>query len=148
MKEMKVDPIKNGTVIDHIPAGKALEVLDILNLKGDESVLIGINLTSKKLGKKDIIKVENIELSQREVNRIAIIAPTATLVIIRDYEIVSKAKVSLPSMLEGVVGCPNPKCITNHESIVTKFIVTSKEDKKARCWYCERIFNIDELRLV
>lgn len=148
MKKMKVDPIKDGTVIDHIPAGKALKVLQILNLKGDELVLIGINLLSKKLGKKDIIKVENIELSQKEVNRIAIIAPTATLVIIRNYEVVSKSKVSLPSILEGVVGCPNPNCITNHEEIVTKFVITSPKSDKARCWYCERNFAIEELKLI
>ena len=147
MKQMKVDAIKNGTVIDHIPEGKALAVADILNLSGSNEVMIGINLNSKKVGKKDIIKIENRELSQEEVNSIALIAPSATLTIIKDFEVIRKVKAEIPESIEGLISCPNPKCITNSEKIKTKFKVTDKNPLKVRCCYCEKKYLVDEVKI-
>ncbi len=147
MKQMKVDAIKNGTVIDHIPEGKALAVADILNLSGSNEVMIGINLNSKKVGKKDIIKIENRELSQEEVNSIALIAPSATLTIIKDFEVIRKVKAEIPESIEGLISCPNPKCITNSEKIKTKFKVTDKNPLNVRCCYCEKKYLVDEVKI-
>ncbi len=147
MKQMKVDAIKNGTVIDHIPAGKALAVADILNLSGSNEVMVGINLNSKKVGKKDLIKIENRELSQEEVNSIALVAPSATLTIIKDFEVIRKYKVEIPESIEGLIMCPNPKCITNSEDIKTKFMVMDEKHLKVRCCYCEKKYIVDEVKI-
>jgi len=147
MKQLKVDAIKNGTVIDHIPEGKALAVADILNLSGSNEVMIGINLNSRKVGKKDIIKIENRELSQEEINSIALIAPEATLTIISDFEVIRKARAEIPKSIEGLISCPNPKCITNSERIKTKFKVTDKNPLKVRCYYCEKKYLVEEVRI-
>ncbi|RLC50438.1 MAG: aspartate carbamoyltransferase regulatory subunit [Candidatus Cloacimonadota bacterium] len=147
MKQMKVDAIKNGTVIDHIPAGKVLQVVEILNVKKHHVMMIGMNLHSNKVGKKDILKIENHFLSQEEVNSIALIAPSATLTIIRDFEIIRKTKVEIPKFIENIITCPNPKCITNSEKIKTKFTVSEDESLSVRCFYCEKKYKIEEVRM-
>ena len=147
MKQLKVDAIKKGTVIDHIPAGKGMQVADIINISGDNEVLIGVNLHSKKVGKKDIIKIENRELSQEEINSIALIAPEATLTIISDFDVIRKAKAEIPKSIEGLISCPNPKCITNSEKIKTKFNVTDKKPLQVRCYYCEKKYKIEEVKI-
>lgn len=140
--ELLVRKIKNGTVIDHIPAGNALNVLRILGIKGSEGFRIAIvmNVESKKLGKKDIVKIENRELAPQEVNMIALIAPAATINIIRSYDVVRKENVELPETIEGIVKCSNPNCITNQpgENAKPKFKVISKEPLILQCTYCER----------
>ena len=154
MKQLKVDAIKNGTVIDHISAGKALKVIDILKLTYSDPVTIGINLGSKKIGKKDIIKIENRELTQEEVNSISLIAPTASLSIIKNFEVTKKAKVQIPDTVEGLIICPNPKCITNTENISTKFDIISKsvgclteKPIKLRCIYCEKVYSTEQVKI-
>lgn len=144
MRELKVDAINNGTVIDHIPAGKALKVLELLQKSADEIVTVGMNF-SGKTGKKDILKYEERELNQQEVNKIAIVAPNATINIIRNYEVVNKFKVELPEVFENLTDCPNPICVTQSEKVRTTFVVESKEPVKLRCHYCERTFNSDEI---
>ncbi|MEM5829148.1 MAG: aspartate carbamoyltransferase regulatory subunit [Candidatus Aenigmatarchaeota archaeon] len=147
-EELLVRKIKNGTVIDHIPAGKSLKVVDILKFdsSSNETVVILINASSKKLGKKDIVKIENRELTKDETNKIALIAPNATINIIRDWEVVEKRKVILPEILEGIVKCPNSNCITNsNEPIITKFLIQRREPLKLKCWYCERSFRVEEI---
>ncbi len=146
-KKLRVDAIKEGTVIDHIPANKALDVIKILALKETDVITIGTNFPSKKHTKKDIIKIENKELTEQEVNKIALIAPNASLNIIKNYKVVKKIKVSLPEVLEGIIRCPNPNCITNKESVTSRFFVVSKKPVKVRCAYCERIFSSDEIEL-
>jgi len=148
MKEqLKVDPIKNGTVIDHITAGKALTVIDIINLnKSNSEVMIGMYLNSHKMGKKDIIKIEDRELSQDEVNKIALISPTATTIIINDYKVVRKVPVEIPDRIEGMIICPNPKCVTTTEKIKTKFEVAQRSPLQVRCEYCEKKYGIDEIK--
>lgn len=147
MKQLKVDAIKNGTVIDHIPAGKGMQVADLINISGKNIVMIGLSLHSKKVGKKDIIKIENRELTQDEVNSIALIAPSATITIIKDFEVIRKAIAEIPESIEGLILCPNPKCITNSEKIKTKFKVTDKNPLKVRCCYCEKKYLVDDVKI-
>jgi aspartate carbamoyltransferase regulatory subunit len=136
-KELLISPIRSGTVIDHITAGEALNVLRILGITGTtaECLSIATNVTSGRVGKKDIVKIENRELRQNEVDRIALIAPQATINIIRNYEVFEKKGVSIPSHLKGVVRCPNPGCISNtKEPIQSAFEVT---EKGLQCEYCD-----------
>jgi aspartate carbamoyltransferase regulatory subunit len=140
MKELKITPIKNGTVIDHITPGCAIKVLHILGIPAGTSsvVSVAMNVTGKS-GKKDIVKVENRELDPRELNKIALIAPKATINIIRDYEVVKKQNVVLPDEIIGTVKCPNPTCVSNaNEPIESRFRVISKDPPRIRCYYCER----------
>jgi aspartate carbamoyltransferase regulatory subunit len=139
--ELKVRPIRNGTVIDHIAGGQALNVLKILGISGttEASVSVVMNVESKKEGKKDIVKVEDRELKEEEVNRIALIAPHATINIIRDYKVVEKRHVDLPDEIVGVVRCQNPSCISNtKEPIESRMRVVAKNPVLLRCLYCEQ----------
>ena len=146
-KELKVKPIKNGTVIDHIVANKSLNVLNILNLPNSESkVTIAMNVQSSDMDRKDILKIENRELAPDEVDQIALIAPNSTINIIRDYEVVDKGKISLLDEINGLLKCPNPNCITNtNEPIENKFYVINKEPVTLRCHYCERLMEEHEI---
>ena len=139
--ELKVKPIKDGTVIDHIAGGQALNVLKILGIHGTTCATVSVimNVVSRKLGKKDIVKVENRELKQEEVDKIALIAPRATINIIRDYQVVEKYTVDLPDEIVGVVRCLNPSCISNtQEPIKSKMRVEVKNPVLLRCVYCEQ----------
>lgn len=146
-RELKVKPIKNGTVIDHISANKALRVLKILGLPNQEiSVTLAMNVQSSQMGSKDIVKIEGRELASREVDEIALIAPHATINIIRDYEIVGKGKVKLLDEINNILTCSNPNCITNTEEPVnTRFTVLNKDPLSLRCHYCERIMDQTEV---
>jgi aspartate carbamoyltransferase regulatory subunit len=147
-RELKITPIKNGTVIDHIGNGLALEVLRIIgvqNLDRDSTVSVVLHVRSAKLGWKDILKVENMELSPRKVNAIALITPTATISIIRDFKVQEKRPVDLPDRIVGVLQCPNPNCISNQsEPIESEFEVTQRRPVVLTCAYCER--QVDEFR--
>ena len=142
MRELKITPIRNGTVIDHIGTGLALDVLRILNvreLQRDSTVSVAMHVRSRKLGWKDIVKVENVELSPRAVNAIALIAPTATISIIRDFKVQEKRSVDLPDRIVGILRCPNPNCITNQpEPVESEFEVTERRPVVLTCAYCER----------
>lgn len=144
-----VEKIENGTVIDHIPAGIGLKVLEILKIDGNYGARVALmmNVPSKKIGKKDIVKVEGKTLDDKAVNRIALIAPNATLNIIRNSEVVEKKIVQLPKELHGVSKCPNPQCITNIEPIETVFRMESMGGTKFRCAFCEMAFEPKELLL-
>lgn len=146
-KELKVKPIKNGTVIDHISANKALKVLKILELPSPETnVTLTMNVESSQMGSKDIVKIEGRELESREVDEIALIAPHATINIIRDYEIVGKGKVNLLDEINNILTCSNPNCITNtDEPVDTRFIVLNKDPLILRCYYCERILDQNDV---
>jgi len=141
MRDLKVTPIKNGTVIDHIPTGMALKVLKVLGIKEDvpSTVSVLIHVPSKKRSWKDIVKVEDRELSPTELNKIALIAPDATINIIRNYNVAEKHTVSLPERAIGILRCGNPNCITNtREPVESVFLVRSKEPLRLRCQYCDR----------
>jgi aspartate carbamoyltransferase regulatory subunit len=140
MKELKITPIKDGTVIDHITPGRALKVLRVLKIPESTSSVVSVlmNVTGKK-GKKDIVKVENRELDPKELDKIALIAPRATINIIRDYEVVKKHIVEIPDEVVGITRCSNPTCISNaREPVESRFHVISKDPPRIRCYYCER----------
>jgi aspartate carbamoyltransferase regulatory subunit len=147
MKELKVNSIKNGTVIDHIRQNRAATDLNMLNLPDDETpVMVAINVESSNMGKKDIIKIEGRELSEEEVDKLVLIAPQASVNIIRDYEIVNKFNVQLTDEVIDVVKCSNPNCISNsNEPIQDKFYVQSKEPVLLRCHYCERTMDFEDI---
>jgi aspartate carbamoyltransferase regulatory subunit len=148
MKKQKVYLLKEGTVIDHIPAGRSLKAIEILGIQNEGIITIGINYDSSRIGKKDIIKIENKKLSQKEINKLALIAPTATLNIIHDSKVIDKKRVEVPKFIEGSVKCPNPKCITNVDPVKTKFFVLQERPIIARCNYCERCVKEEEIKLI
>jgi len=128
LKELKVSAIKEGTVIDHIPARSLFKVISILELqKMETQITIGYNFDSKKLKKKGIIKLTNKFPSQKDLNKIALFAPEAKINIIKNYKVVEKDVVQVPDNIEGIVKCMNPKCITNHEEVKTKFTILEKK---------------------
>ena len=144
MEELKVAPIRNGTVIDHITAGQALNVLKILGVNENtigSTVVVAMHVFSKKdsSGWKDVVKVEDRELSDEIVNKIALISPNATIVIIRDYYVAEKYTVNIGDHVKGLAKCSNPNCITNvGEPIEPEFDVISRDPPMLRCMYCER----------
>src|SRR3990167_8569691 len=133
MKELKIPAIREGTVIDHIPSRVTLKVMRILDLKEFEHVVsVAFNLESKSMGKKGIIKVGGRFLTQDEVDKVAILAPNATVNIIKDYKVEKKIHVHLPEVVNNIVKCSNPICITNNEEVKTKFAVVKKYPLKIR----------------
>ena len=146
--KLKVSAIKEGTVIDHIPAQNLFKVITILGLDSIENqITFGTNLDSGKLGSKAIIKVSDKFFEDDEINKIALIAPHAKLNIIRDYEVVEKKIVEIPDSITGIVKCFNPKCITNNEIITTSFKVVDKSPIKLKCRYCEKITGNDQIKM-
>ena len=143
-RTMQVEAIKNGTVIDHIPAAVTLRVIELITTE-DDQVFMGMNLRSGKLGNKGVIKITDRELSVDALNRLALLAPTCTLSIIRDYQVVSKEQVHLPDSFESLATCPNGNCITNFENWPTKFKVIQHQPLRLRCFHCERSFSHHEL---
>ena len=142
MKELKIQPIKNGTVIDHIEPGMALKVVRILGIPEPEShstISIAMYVKSKKRGEKDLLKIEDRELKKKEVNKISLIAPNATISIIKDFKLKKKSRVSLPKVITGIARCSNPNCITNKgEPLESEFSVENGKEIRLRCLYCER----------
>jgi aspartate carbamoyltransferase regulatory subunit len=145
MKELKVTPIKNGSVIDHITPGMALKVLHVLKIPRFTTSVVSVVMNVKsKHGPKDIVKVENRELDTSEVNKIALIAPKATINIIRDYEVVAKHQVEIPDEIVGIVKCSNPTCVSNSkEPVKSRFIVTSKDPPVIKCYYCANVIIVN-----
>ena len=132
-QQLSVSAIKDGTVIDHIPAGNLFKVISMLNLnKVDSMITFGTGFESKKLGRKGIVKLSNVFFKNEDINKIALVAPKAKLNIIRDYEVVDKMEVEVPDTLTGIIKCMNPKCITNNEPVVTKFNVVKKDQVKLK----------------
>ena len=146
--QLLVRRIKDGTVIDHIESAKALFVLRALNITGKEGnvITVALNVPSSKHRKKDIIKVENRFLETTETNKLALIAPHATINIIRDYRLVEKRKIQLPDSIIGIFRCPNLNCITNSgENINPVINILDKEKILLRCRYCSRTLTIEEI---
>ena len=139
-KELKIPLIVNGTVIDHITAGYAVKVLHILGIPKSTSSVVSVAMNVKsKFGKKDIVKVENRELDPQEVDKIALIAPKATINIIREYKVAKKHKVELPDEIIGIVRCSNPTCVSNaNEPVKSRFKVIRKDPPRIKCYFCER----------
>jgi aspartate carbamoyltransferase regulatory subunit len=147
-RQLLVRRIKDGTVIDHIESSKALLVLRTLDITGKEGnvITVALNVPSSKHNKKDIIKVENRFLEKNETNKLALIAPHATINIIRDYKLVEKRKIQLPDSITGVFKCTNLKCVTNSDEYIKPVInIIDKEKVILRCRYCFRTLTINEL---
>lgn len=148
-KHLVVSAIKDGTVIDHIPARNLFKVITILGLDHiDHQVTFGTNLESKRLGKKAIIKLTDVFFRNEDINKIALVAPDAKLNIIRDYKVVEKKVVEVPEIIEGIAKCVNPKCITNNEEVKTRFYVINRKEVDLKCHYCEKITNQDNLVII
>ena len=149
MKKYEVSAIEEGTVIDQITSRSTFKVANILNIQDiDQVVLIGFNLSSKKLGRKGILKIEGKLLTQEEVNKISLIAPDATVNIIKGSEVVEKFKVAIPDSIEEFLKCFNPNCVSNHQNIQSRFHVINKNPIRIRCHYCERHMGEDDIELV
>ena len=148
-RELKISAIEDGTVIDHIPTDATFKVVEILNLENHKGIVsIATNLQSKRISKKGIVKVGGKSLTQEEVNKIAIVAPDATVNIIKNYEVKEKIKVKIPDVIDNVVKCSNPVCITNNEQVATKFYVIKKEPLKIKCHYCERYMGKEDISII
>jgi len=148
IEELRIRKIKNGTVIDHLPQHSSLIVLKILGITGKEGniVSIAMNVPSQRLGKKDIVKVEDRELSAQEADKIALIAPRATINIIRDYEVVEKRRAKLLNLIKGFPRCANPTCISNSsEPVQYTFHVEREEPLRLRCHYCNYIMEKEDI---
>lgn len=145
--KMTISKIKKGTVIDHIPGGRALQILNVLGMEKlrDSVMSIATNQESRRMKLKDIVKVEGIELDQNTVNKIAVIAPRATINIVKEYSVARKSNVSVPDELISVMRCLNENCVSNHEEIEPRFRVESKKPLKARCFYCERTISEEQV---
>ena len=134
---MNIDSITNGFVIDHITAGRGMKLYDLLGLDNlDCSVAIIKNVASKKMGKKDIIKIDaDIDIN---IDVIGYVDPGTTVNIIKNCELVEKRTIELPPMLTNVIKCKNPRCITSTEQEINHvFKLTDKENGVYRCIYCE-----------
>ena len=147
--ELKIKAIENGTVIDHITANKSLHILKILDLpdKQTQNVTVAMNVSSSEIRRKDILKIENRELDAKELNQVALIAPKATINIIRNYEPIKKYKVGLPDKITGILRCTNSRCITNfkNEPITPLFNVIQTSPPVVRCHYCEKLIKTEDI---
>jgi aspartate carbamoyltransferase regulatory subunit len=149
-KLLKVQPIRNGTVIDHLRAGTGLKILDILDVAGTgNTVSLLINVPSSKQGRKDIIKIEDRELTESETERIALLSPGAHVNIIRNYSVAEKTAVEIPEEVAGVARCPNTNCISNNERGATsRLLLRSREPVQLACAYCARLVAEEDLQFL
>lgn len=143
-----IELISNGTVIDHIDPEAVFKIVRILRIdEADDQVTVGNNLKSKYFGRKGIIKVENVFLTEEDVNKVSVISPHVTMNIIKDYEVVKKFKSKLPPTVEGIIACNNPNCITNVEGIRTRFKVKTEDPLALFCTYCERTMHRQDIEV-
>ena len=150
-KKLQVSALKNGTVLDHIPSEHTFHVIKILGLENSNNpIYIGNHLESNKLGKKGIIKISDKYFAKDEINKISLVAPKATLIEIKDYDVLSKTKVEIPDHIEKIVKCFNPKCVTNNQNVETKFtVITDHHGKmKLKCHYCEKTMAQENIEFI
>ncbi|HIC84310.1 MAG TPA: aspartate carbamoyltransferase regulatory subunit [Nitrososphaerales archaeon] len=146
--DLRISRIKHGTVLDHIIAGRAFNVLSALDINGTDGnqVSVAMNVSSKQYSKKDIIKIENRILAVEETNRLALITPNSTINIIENYEITEKRNVELPKKFTGVFKCTNPTCISNSsEPIISELLIINNDPPRLKCKYCTRISLTEEI---
>ncbi len=143
--DVRLMPISNGTVLDHLPVGAALKIIEILGLdRPRDTVTVAINTESRRMGRKDLVFIEGKALSKEEIEKIALIAAGGTINIIKGKGIKKKEKIMLPKQASGLIKCMNPKCISNVESLPTKFSLT-QNPLKAKCYYCEKTISAEEI---
>lgn len=146
-RTMQVEAIEHGTVIDHIPSAVTLRVAALIAEHGDQ-IFIGVNLKSRKVGSKGVVKIAERELGPETISRLALLAPRATMCIIRDYRVVAKDPIPVPERFNGIARCPNGNCVTNHEDWPTEFRVLSERPLEVRCRHCERDFSGSDLSIL
>lgn len=141
---LTINSINKGIVIDHIKAGHGHMLYEMLDLdKADYSVALIMNANSNAMGKKDIIKIENV--IDLDLRVLGFIDETITVNIIEDQKIVKKINVELPEVVEDVIHCKNPRCIsTSERNIVHKFELIDREEKLYKCVYCDQIYDKEE----
>ncbi|EIZ1007646.1 aspartate carbamoyltransferase regulatory subunit [Vibrio vulnificus] len=141
--KLQVEAIKNGTVIDHIPAQIGIKVLKLFDMhNSSQRVTIGLNLPSSALGNKDLLKIENVFINEEQASKLALYAPHATVNQIEDYQVVKKLALELPEFVSDVFECPNTNCITHNEPVASNFRVFEKKgDVRLKCKYCEKVFS-------
>ncbi|MCX7122309.1 MAG: aspartate carbamoyltransferase regulatory subunit [Gammaproteobacteria bacterium] len=147
-KTRMIEALSNGTVIDHIPAGQALRLIELLKLKDSpHAITVGLNLESKRLGKKDILKITGRYLTEKESAEVAVFAPDARINIVKDYDIIEKRRSALPAELHKILVCPNVRCISHSEAIDSHFEVEAdRTDIRLSCHYCEGVFSRSDIR--
>lgn len=143
----QVEAILHGTVIDHIPGHMTLKVANLLASETDQ-VSIGMNLRSARMGRKGVVKISGRELDARTLSRLALIAPSASVSIIRDTVVVRKFTVPMPKLFEDIARCANPNCVTNHERWTSRMEVVTPDPLTVCCIYCERSFPASDLALL
>ena len=131
--------LTDGTVIDHLPVGTAPRAVEILNLPREGPVTIGIGVPSRRYGRKDIVRVEGLVLSKPELDRLALLGRRLTVSIVKDGEVTGKVILEVPARVEGLLTCPNPTCVTNHERVTTAFVRLGHYPYRFRCHFCERV---------
>jgi aspartate carbamoyltransferase regulatory subunit len=140
--------ISDGTVLDHIDPEAVFKIVKILRIdECDDQVTVGNNLKSKYYGRKGIIKVEGVYLTEDDINKVSVISPHVTMNIIKNYEVVKKFKSELPPTIEGIIACNNPNCVTNVEHIRTRFKVAKSEPLALFCTYCERTMHREDIEV-
>jgi aspartate carbamoyltransferase regulatory subunit len=146
-EKLKIEKIKRGTVIDHIDAGYALTILNLTGLDESPNLMtIGVNVSSKKFNKKDIIKIEGEFLNEIQMQQISILSPNNTIALIDNYRVIEKKKVKIPKVIKELILCENITCISNSdEPIESEFIVLEEKPLKIQCVYCNRIYKLDEI---
>ncbi|MBD3193787.1 MAG: aspartate carbamoyltransferase regulatory subunit [Candidatus Lokiarchaeota archaeon] len=148
-ENLRIDRIQKGTVIDHIDAGYALTILNLTGLDESPNLMtIGVNVSSQKYGKKDIVKIENVFLNEIQMQQISILSPNATISLIEDFNVIEKKKVKMPSIIKKLIVCETKTCVSNSqkEPIDTEFLVLEEKPLKIRCAYCDRIYKLDEIK--
>ena len=149
-KYLRVNAIKNGTVLDHIPSDQIFRVIDILGINhATNPVTFGINLESKSMEKKGIIKLAERFFKDDELNKIALVAPKTCVNVIRNFEVIEKKVLTIPETIVGIAKCINPMCVTNHEDIETKFKTIVKDNEiKLLCSCCEKTTDSKHLTII
>ena len=147
---LRVQPIRNGTVIDHIKPGRGRKILEVLGLSSSGTTIsLLMNVPSKKRDRKDIIKVEDRELSENETEKLALLSPNARVNIIRNYAVAEKKKIEIPKVISGTVRCPNDNCISNNErGSSTHFKLLNHKSLKIQCIYCGRKIDEDNIEFL
>lgn len=148
-KTLSVSAIKNGTVIDHIKPGNALRIIHFLGLlKNNNQITLGMNLPSKRLGRKDLIKIESVELTPEQANEVVIFAPEATINIVKEFDVTEKVKTHLPESVTNVFICPNLMCISQDKNVESVFYIEEQvKHVDLTCHYCERTFDRDQVKV-
>ncbi|NLI76344.1 MAG: aspartate carbamoyltransferase regulatory subunit [Candidatus Riflebacteria bacterium] len=148
-KVLLIPKIENGFVIDHIPTGTGIRILNLVRQHRElDTVVItlGLHCTSRRLGRKDLIKIQAAELPRRFLQHLSLVSPGVTVKRVRDFRVAEKVVLEAPELIDDLLGCPNPNCITNHErGSGTCFHLVDRETRTFRCNYCERHFGQAEL---